>query len=75
MPTILHLVLPTTPSWSWRPGSALHGAAMALQVTLGAASLALAYRSYELFEKRFLGLKRLFKEKPVSPAAGGAAGP
>ena len=35
---------------------------MALQATLGvAASLAVAYLSYELFEKRFLRLKRLFK--------------
>ena len=39
-----------------------HGAAIALQATLGAsASLALAYLSYELFEKRFLSLKRLFE--------------
>jgi peptidoglycan/LPS O-acetylase OafA/YrhL len=39
-----------------------HGAAVALQASLGAvASLALAYLSYELFEKRFLRLKRLFQ--------------
>jgi peptidoglycan/LPS O-acetylase OafA/YrhL len=39
-----------------------HGAAVALQATLGAsASLALAYLSYELFEKRILRLKRLFQ--------------
>lgn len=39
-----------------------HGAAVALQATLGAsASLAVAYLSYELFEKRFLDLKRLFQ--------------
>jgi peptidoglycan/LPS O-acetylase OafA/YrhL len=39
-----------------------HGAAVALQATLGAsASLAVAYLSYELFEKRFLRLKRLFQ--------------
>ncbi len=39
-----------------------HGAAVALQATLGAAaSLALAYLSYEYFEKRFLGLKRLYE--------------
>ncbi len=38
-----------------------HGAAVALQATLGAGvSLAIAYLSYELFEKRFLRLKRLF---------------
>jgi peptidoglycan/LPS O-acetylase OafA/YrhL len=38
-----------------------HGAAVALQATVGASiSLALAYLSYELFEKRFLRLKRLF---------------
>ena len=57
-----------------------HGAAVALQATLGAsASLGLAYLSYELFEKRFLRLKRLFgtAKEPVRecPAAGGAAGP
>ena len=38
-----------------------HGAAVALQAMLGAsASLAVAYLSYELVEKRFLRLKRLF---------------
>jgi len=38
-----------------------HGAAVALQATLGAsASFALAYLSYELFEKRVLRLKRWF---------------
>jgi len=38
-----------------------HSAAVALQATLGAsASLAVAYLSYELFEKRFLRLKRVF---------------
>jgi peptidoglycan/LPS O-acetylase OafA/YrhL len=57
-----------------------HGAAVALQATLGASiSLALAYLSYEFFEKRFLGLKRLFdiaKEPgPQRPAASGVAGP
>ena len=38
-----------------------HSAAVAMQATLGvAASLAVAYLSYELFEKRFLRLKPLF---------------
>ena len=45
-----------------------HWAAMALQATLGAcASLALAYLSYELFEKRLLRLKRMF-ERATEPA-------
>jgi peptidoglycan/LPS O-acetylase OafA/YrhL len=57
-----------------------HGAAVALQATLGAsASLALAYLSYEFFERRFLALKRLFEtaKEPTSqrPAPCGAAGP
>ena len=57
-----------------------HWAAIALQAALGVfASLALAYLSYELFEKRFLRLKRLFEmakePAPRRPAAVGAAGP
>jgi peptidoglycan/LPS O-acetylase OafA/YrhL len=55
-----------------------HGAAVALQATLGAsASLAVACLSYELVEKRFLRLKRLFGavNEPASqrPAAAGAS--
>jgi peptidoglycan/LPS O-acetylase OafA/YrhL len=57
-----------------------HGAAVALQATLGvSASLALAYLSYEFFEKRFLRLKRRFetaKEPAPQPAAAvSTAGP
>ena len=38
-----------------------HGAAVALQAGLGvAASLCVAYASYQLVEKRILGLKRFF---------------
>jgi peptidoglycan/LPS O-acetylase OafA/YrhL len=54
-----------------------HGMAVALQAALGAsASLALAYLSYELFEKRFLRLKSLFvaanKPAPENPVPAGA---
>jgi peptidoglycan/LPS O-acetylase OafA/YrhL len=57
-----------------------HSAAVALQATLGmSASLTLAYLSYEVFEKRFLRLKRVFvtDKGPASDrrAAAGAAGP
>jgi peptidoglycan/LPS O-acetylase OafA/YrhL len=56
-----------------------HGAAVALLATLGAAaSLGVAYLSYELFEKRFLRLKPLFeaakKPAPENSAAVSAAG-
>jgi peptidoglycan/LPS O-acetylase OafA/YrhL len=55
-----------------------HGAAVALQATLGASgSLAVAYLSYELVEKRFLRLKGLFGtvNAPASqrPTAAGAS--
>ena len=59
-----------------------HSAAVALQAMLGVSvSLAVAYLSYELFEKRFLRLKRLFAtaKKPAPecprPAAVVAGGP
>jgi peptidoglycan/LPS O-acetylase OafA/YrhL len=44
-----------------------HGAAVALQATSGiAVSIAIAYVSYEYFEKRFLRLKRLYAAKPAA---------
>jgi peptidoglycan/LPS O-acetylase OafA/YrhL len=57
-----------------------HEAAMALQALLGASvSLIVAYLSYELFEKRFLRLKRLFstakEPAPERPVAVEAAAP
>ena len=52
-----------------------HGAAVALQATLGVAvSIAVAYASYELFEKRFLGLKRFFKSETASAPRSAAVG-
>lgn len=52
-----------------------HTIAVVLQAALGAAaSIAIAYVSYELFEKRFLELKRRF-EAPKEPAAKGKALP
>jgi peptidoglycan/LPS O-acetylase OafA/YrhL len=52
-----------------------HGAAVTLQATLGAsASLAVAYLSYELFEKRFLRLKRLFQTGQEADASSIEAG-
>ena len=53
-----------------------HGAAVALQATLGAsASLILAYLSYEYFEKRFLALKRRFEPaKQPAPYRGARFG-
>ena len=48
-----------------------HLAAVALQAALGmSASLGLAYLSYEMFEKRFLRMKRLFEtRKAPAPSA------
>jgi peptidoglycan/LPS O-acetylase OafA/YrhL len=56
-----------------------HGAAVALQAGLGtAASLIIAYVSYEVFEKRFLGLKRFFetadRHEAQQPVAGDLVG-
>jgi peptidoglycan/LPS O-acetylase OafA/YrhL len=53
-----------------------HWAAVVLQATLGASvSLALAYLSYEFFEKRFIRLKRLFaRAKEPAPERSAAVG-
>jgi len=49
-----------------------HSAAVALQATLGTGiSLAVAYISYELIEKRFLRLKRLFDNSDSQRAVAG----
>lgn len=57
-----------------------HGLAVALQASFGVAvSLAVAYLSYEYFEKRFLALKPRFEtaNEPASqpPASAGGTGP
>ena len=58
-----------------------HGAAVALQATLGvSASLAVAYLSYEFFEKRFLAVEAAVRDGQGAGASapgcgGGAAGP
>lgn len=52
-----------------------HGLAVALQATLGISiSVALAYLSYELFEKRFLRLKRRFATAEEDAGAGRSRG-
>ena len=52
-----------------------HGLAVALQATLGASiSVALAYLSYELFEKRFLRLKGRFETAKGEAGAGQSRG-
>jgi nitrate reductase alpha subunit len=53
-----------------------HSLAVALQATLGAgASLAIAYLSYEFYEKRFLSLKRFYETgKEPSPQRTVASG-
>jgi peptidoglycan/LPS O-acetylase OafA/YrhL len=50
-----------------------HDAAIAVQATLGiGVSVALAYLSYEFYEKRFLRMKRFYltSEKPAQPPSG-----
>jgi hypothetical protein len=57
----LHFVLSNRTELELARWLGSHGAAVALQATLGAlVSLAVAYLSYEFFESRFLRLKRLF---------------
>jgi peptidoglycan/LPS O-acetylase OafA/YrhL len=52
-----------------------HGLAVALQATLGILiSVVLAYLSYELFEKRFLRLKRGFETAKDEAGAGRSRG-
>jgi peptidoglycan/LPS O-acetylase OafA/YrhL len=58
------------PMWEYEVGGSRLPAALLFAVILSAISFATAWLSYNLYEKRFLALKRFFEREPVPAASG-----